>query len=172
MPAFMRSRMTSRSNSAKTEGIPAIARPDGVMRSSASLIEMKPIPSSVSSLSGATRSVSDLPQRSSRQTIITSISRRRAAFKSSSRCGLVFAPDPTSFISRVMVSLRRPSTPAPPRAREIKLYGRRDGENSSHGAAHAVSSQNQILVEPQRGLAIPGRLTRAESRQRLYARPS
>jgi hypothetical protein len=28
---------------------------------------------------------------------------------------------------------------------------RRDGENSSHGAAHAVSSQNQMLVEPQRG---------------------
>src|SRR5215510_10721085 len=45
-------------------------------------------------------------------------------------------------------------------------------ENPSHGAAHVASSQNQMLVEPQRGLAIPERLTRAESRQRLYVRPS
>jgi hypothetical protein len=54
----------------------------------------------------------------------------------------------------------------------LKSYRRRDGENSSHCAAHAVSSQNQILVELQRGLAIAGRPMRSESRQLLYVRPS
>src|SRR5215813_10839470 len=32
-----------------------------------------------------------------------------------------------------------------------------------HGDAHAVSSQNRILVEPQRGLVIAGRRMRSES---------
>jgi hypothetical protein len=41
-----------------------------------------------------------------------------------------------------------------------------------NGAAHAVSSQNQILVELQRGLAIAGRRMRAESQKLLYVRPS
>src|SRR4030095_3766433 len=42
-----------------------------------------------------TRSASDLPQWSSRQTITTSISHRRAALSNASRSGRCFAPLPT-----------------------------------------------------------------------------
>jgi hypothetical protein len=61
IPAFTRSVIISRSNSANTDSIPAIARPDGVVRSSASLSEIKPMPNSVSSLSVTTRWASDRP---------------------------------------------------------------------------------------------------------------
>jgi hypothetical protein len=49
----------------------------------------------VSSCSVVTRSASDLPQWSSRQTITTSISRRRGALSNASRSGRCFAPLPT-----------------------------------------------------------------------------
>ena len=80
-----RSRRISRSNSAKTASRPAMARPAGVVRSSASVSDTKPTPRCSSSWSVASRSVTDRPQRSSRHTSTTSISRRRAASSSFSR---------------------------------------------------------------------------------------
>ena len=62
-----------------------MARPAGVVRSSASVSETKPTPRCSSSCRVASRSVTDRPQRSSRQTNTTSISRRRAASSSCSR---------------------------------------------------------------------------------------
>jgi hypothetical protein len=50
MPARIRSRRISCSNSANTESKPAIARPVGVVKSSASVRDTKPTPSSASSL--------------------------------------------------------------------------------------------------------------------------
>ena len=84
-PARVRSRRISRSNSAKMASRPAIARPAGVVRSSASVSDTKPTPRCSSSWSVASRSVTDRPQRSSRHTSTTSISRRRAASSSFSR---------------------------------------------------------------------------------------
>ena len=78
-PARVRSRRISLSNSANIARMPAIARPAGVVRSSASVSDTKPTPRCSSSWSVASRSVTDRPQRSSRQTSTTSISRRRAA---------------------------------------------------------------------------------------------
>ncbi len=52
MPAFTRSRRMSHSNSAKTASMPANARPLGVVRSSASLNETKPIFKAVQFLQG------------------------------------------------------------------------------------------------------------------------
>ena len=56
-----------------------MARPAGVVRSSASVSETKPTPRCCSSWSVETRSATDRPQRSKRHTSTTSISRRRAA---------------------------------------------------------------------------------------------
>src|ERR1700691_5885928 len=81
-PARTRSRRISRSNSAKTASKAAMARPAGVVRSSASVRETNPTPRWSSSWRVASRSVTDLPQRSSRHTNTTSISRRRAASSS------------------------------------------------------------------------------------------
>jgi hypothetical protein len=78
MPARIRSRRISCSKAANTESNPAIARPVGVVRSSASVSDTKATPSSASSFQVTTRSMSDRPQRSSRHTSTTSISRRRA----------------------------------------------------------------------------------------------
>src|SRR5262249_1281894 len=52
-----------------------------------------------------TRSTSDRPQRSNRQTRTRSTSRRRAAAMRASRSGRADAPDPTSLISTVTVHL-------------------------------------------------------------------
>ena len=67
-PARVRSPRISRSNAAKTASSPAIARPAGVVRSSASVSGTKPTPRCSSSWSVASRSVTERPQRSSRQT--------------------------------------------------------------------------------------------------------
>jgi hypothetical protein len=69
MPARIRSRRISCSNSANTESNPAMARPVGVVRSNTSVSDTKPTPSSESSFSVTTRSTSDRPHRSSRQRI-------------------------------------------------------------------------------------------------------
>lgn len=87
IPALTRSRRISRSNSAKTANNPASARPVGVVRSKASVKEMKPTSSSASAFRVPTRSANDRPHRSSRHTRMAAISRRRAACMSSSRCG-------------------------------------------------------------------------------------
>ena len=80
-----RSRRMSLSNSAKTESSPAIARPAGVVRSRASVTETKTTSSAVSSCNVDTRSATDRPHRSNRQTRTTSMSRRRAESISRSR---------------------------------------------------------------------------------------
>jgi hypothetical protein len=59
MPARIRSGRISCSNSANTESKPAIARPVGVVRSSASVSDTKPTPSEASSFSVTTRSTSE-----------------------------------------------------------------------------------------------------------------
>ena len=72
-----------------------MARPAGVVRSTASVSETKPTPRGSSSCSVANRSATDRPQRSNRHTSTTSISRRRAAssnFSRSCRCDAT-APD-------------------------------------------------------------------------------
>ena len=68
----------SRSKATNTASSPAIARPVGVFRSNASVTETKPTPGAVSSCNVDTRSATDRPRRSNRQTSTTSISRRRA----------------------------------------------------------------------------------------------
>jgi hypothetical protein len=68
----------SRSNSA-TANMPANARPLGIDKSRASLSETNPTFRALSSCNVAMRSTSDLRQRSSRHTTMTSISLRRAA---------------------------------------------------------------------------------------------
>jgi hypothetical protein len=98
IPARTRSRKISRSNSAKIASIPAMARPDGVVRSRASVSEIKPTPRSVNSPRVVIRSATDRPQRSSRQTTITSTSRRRAAISNDSRPGRSLEPEPMSSI--------------------------------------------------------------------------
>jgi hypothetical protein len=65
-PALVRSRRISLSNSAKIASRPAIARPAGVVRSSASVRETNPTPRCSSSWNVASRSATDRPQRSSR----------------------------------------------------------------------------------------------------------
>ena len=71
---FTRSRKISRSNSANTASIPASALPLGVVRSSASQSDT----SAFSSWSVFTRSTSDRPQRSSRQTRTPAVGQLRA----------------------------------------------------------------------------------------------
>ena len=61
-PARVRSPRISRSNAANTASNPAIARPAGVVRSSASVSDTKPTPRCSSSWSVASRSVTDRPQ--------------------------------------------------------------------------------------------------------------
>ena len=68
----------SRSKATNTASSPAIARPVGLFRSNASVTETKPTPGAVSSCNVDTRSATDRPRRSNRQTSTTSISRRRA----------------------------------------------------------------------------------------------
>ena len=75
-----------------------MARPVGVVKSKASWSEINPTPSSWSSCSVLTRSTTDRPHRSKRQTTMASISRRRAARMRWSRCGRARPPDPTSVI--------------------------------------------------------------------------
>ena len=79
--------------------------------------DTKPTPRSVSSRSVTTRSGSDRPQRSSRQTTTTSTSRRRAAFNNDSRPGRSFAPEPTSSTCLATCPATvldiRPSSPRP-----------------------------------------------------------
>src|SRR6185437_11174551 len=70
-PARVRSRRISHSNSAKMASKPAMARPAGVVRSSASVSETKPTPRCSSSCRVASRSVTERPQRSSRHTRTT-----------------------------------------------------------------------------------------------------
>src|SRR5271166_2278374 len=106
-PARTLSLRISRSNSAKTASSAAIARPAGVVRSNASVSDTKPTPRGSSSCRVASRSVTDLPQRSSRHTTTTSISLRRAASSSSSRRCRCAAPEPTSFTCMAMVQPRR-----------------------------------------------------------------
>src|ERR1035437_1162647 len=84
-PARTRAPRISRSKAAKTASSAAIARPAGVVRSSASVSDTKPTPRCSSSCSVVSKSVTDLPPRSSRHTSTTSISRRRAASSNLSR---------------------------------------------------------------------------------------
>jgi hypothetical protein len=91
-PARVRSRRISLSNSAKIANRPAIARPAGVVRSSASVSDTKPTPRCCSSCRVTSRSVTERPQRSRRQTSTTSISRRRAASSSCSRLVAALRP--------------------------------------------------------------------------------
>ena len=114
----------ARSNSANTASIPASALPLGVVRSSASQSDTNPTSSAFSSWSVFTRSPSDRPQRSSRQTRTRSISRRRAASMSFSRCGRVVAPDPTSLTSRRRPNSSSLHSPASPRAAGAVSSGR------------------------------------------------
>lgn len=86
---------------------PASARRVGEVMSKASVRKTKPMPSSASSFKVTTRSGSERPQRSSRQTRIASTSRRRTAASNSSRFGLWSAPDPTSLISSATCKPRR-----------------------------------------------------------------
>ena len=65
-PPRVRSRRISLSNSAKMASRPAMARPAGVVKSSASVRETNPTPRCSSSWRVASRSVTDRPQRSSR----------------------------------------------------------------------------------------------------------
>src|SRR5208283_2975957 len=95
-PARTRSRKISRSNSANTASNPAMARPAGVVRSNASVSETKPTPRCSSSCSVLSRSVTERPQRSKRQTSTVSSSLRRAASSSFSRASRCAAPEPTS----------------------------------------------------------------------------
>src|SRR5215831_1017538 len=106
-PARVRSCKTSRSKAANTASMAAIARPAGVVRSSASVKETKPTPRCSSSCRVASRSVTDRPQRSRRQTSTTSISRRRAASISFSRASLRAAPELTSRTCKAIVQPRR-----------------------------------------------------------------
>ena len=78
------------------EGLIMDPAPLGVVRSSASHKDTNPTSSAFSSWSVFTRSTSDRPQRSRRQTRTQSISRLRAASMSVSRWGRVVATDPTS----------------------------------------------------------------------------
>jgi hypothetical protein len=84
-----------------------MARPAGVVRSSASVNETNPTPRCSSSWSVASRSVTDRPQRSSLQTSTTSMSRRWAASRSCSRASHFAAPEFTSRTCRTIVHPRR-----------------------------------------------------------------
>ena len=84
----------------------AMARPAGVVRSRASVSETKPTPRCSSSWRVASRSATDLPQRSRRQTSTTSISLRRAASIIFSRICRCEAPEPTSLTCIVIVQPR------------------------------------------------------------------
>jgi hypothetical protein len=106
-PARVLSCRISRSNAAKTASKPAIARPAGVVRSSASVSDTKPTPRCSSSWRVASRSVTDRPQRSRRQTSTTSIPRRRAASSSFSRASRRAAPEFTSRTCRAIAQPRR-----------------------------------------------------------------
>ena len=90
-----------------TASRPAMARPMGVVRSSASVNDTNPTPRWLSSWSVATRSATDRPQRSRRHTSTTSISRRRAASNTFSRSSRWDAPEPTSFTCTTMLQPRR-----------------------------------------------------------------
>jgi hypothetical protein len=79
----------------------------GVVMSKASVRETNPIPNSANSFKVTTRSGSERPHRSSRQTRIASTSRRRTAASNSSRFGRWRAPDPTSLISAAICQPRR-----------------------------------------------------------------
>ena len=78
IPARTRSLRISRSNSAKTATIAAMARPVDVVKSNASVSDTKATSSSWSSRRVSIRSLSERPHRSSRHTAMMSISRRRA----------------------------------------------------------------------------------------------
>src|ERR1039457_1743771 len=106
-PARTRSRRISRSNSANTASNAAMARPAGVVRSSASVSETKPTPRCCSSWRVASRSATDRPHRSKRHTSTTSISRRRAASSNFSRSCRSEAPLPTSLTCKAIVEPRR-----------------------------------------------------------------
>src|SRR5262252_8907739 len=108
MPALIRSRIKSRSNSANTARKPAKARPAGVVRSRASVNETKPTPRAVSSCSVVIKSTSERPQRSSFHTRITSSFRCLAAVSSAWRFGRrSLAPDAISSTVAMMVQPRR-----------------------------------------------------------------
>jgi hypothetical protein len=105
-PARTRSRSMSCSNWANTDSMPAIALPVDVVRSRASVSDTKPTLMSLSSCSVVTRSINERPQRSSRHTRTTSISRRRAASISCWRCSRATAPEPTSLTCMATVHPR------------------------------------------------------------------
>jgi hypothetical protein len=109
MPAFTRSWMRARSNSAIAPIIRNIRRPDGVVRSRLSRRLTKSIPSDSNSARELTKWRRDRPNRSSFQTRTTSNCRRRAAvisLFSSGRCS--FEPDtPTSTYSPATAHPRR-----------------------------------------------------------------
>ena len=69
--------------------------------------QLREIPKVLRRIFLAARSVTDLPQRSSRHTTTTSISLRRAASSISSRRCRCAAPEPTSFTCMAMVQPRR-----------------------------------------------------------------
>jgi hypothetical protein len=68
-PARIRSRTISCSKGANTDRRPAMARPVGVVRSSASVSDTKATPGSARSFRVTTRSTSERPHRSSRQPV-------------------------------------------------------------------------------------------------------
>ena len=93
IPALTRSRKISRSNSAKIASIPG-HRPSRGRRQVEGLGQRDEARrrDPVNSRSVVIRSATDRPQRSRRQTTMTSISRRRAAIRSDSRLGRSFDP--------------------------------------------------------------------------------
>jgi hypothetical protein len=91
----------------KHRSSPAMARPAGVVKSSASVSETNPTPRCSSSCSVLSRSVTERPQRSKRHTSTVSISRRRAASSSFSRASRCAAPEPTSLTCITTLQPRR-----------------------------------------------------------------
>ena len=154
IPAFTRSRRISRSNSAKTANSPARARPVEVVRSKASVREMKPTLSSVNSFNVVTRSASERPQRSKRHTRIASSSRRRAASLQPKNC-VVFCP-PAALGALALGYFPR-------RARLISRLNRREGhESGERGKGLSEENKDQRVLPPMGG--VPEALRRG----RLY----
>jgi hypothetical protein len=136
-PARTRSLMMSLSNSAKTESRPAIARPAGVVRSNASVTETNPTPSAVRSCNVDTRSATDRPHRSNRQTRTTSMSRRRAASINRCRIARATAPEPTSLHSSTTVQPRLAAySPQRPHPHGKRLLIQRRDARIQPGAQH------------------------------------
>ena len=102
IPAITRSRIISCSNSTNVDSMPALALPR-VQKIQGFGKRNKSYPKSLSSFREVIKSAKLLPNLMSFHTRTTSTCRRRVNFNSSSRLGLVSAPEPNSWNSTVKV---------------------------------------------------------------------